>query len=95
MTKKEYIFKILNIVKWHRNKEEKIRKYMTENEDSSYTEYLYEKFRTVIHTIYTQKGQKEISWFVDMMNNIKEKEKIDRNVEQEDINKLENLIDSL
>lgn len=95
MTKKEYIFKVLDLVKWHRDKEEKVRKYMTENEDINYTEYLYEKFRTVIHTIHTQKWQKEISWFVDMMNNIKEKEKIDRDAEQEDINKLENLIDAL
>lgn len=95
MTKKEYILKVLDIVKGHRDKEAKIRKYITENDDNNYIEYLYKKFRTVIHTIHTQKWQKEISWFVDMMNDIKEKEKIDRKAEQEDINKLENLIDSL
>lgn len=95
MTKKEYVFIILDKIKGLWVKEPKIREYLENNEDDEYVEYLFQRFKVVVDKLYSENWQKNMDKFVWMIANIHMKEEMSKKAEEEDLQNLEGLINSL
>ncbi len=95
MTKREYVFKVLDKVKWHWNKEQEVREYLTANDDQNYINYLYDEFvKAVDITLKSQANDKGLA-LMETLNQIKIKENVSKQAEQADLMRLEQLIASL
>lgn len=91
MTKKEYVFKFLDKVEGHWDKEPFIREYLSKSDDVEYTEYLYKEFTGIVDEIITTKEEKKMWWMLKYLDNIKKHEKRVHDVEQQDLAKLEEI----
>lgn len=95
MTKREYIFKFLDKVKGHREKEPIIRDYLEKNDDAEYTEYLYKEFTKIVNDIVDKKEEKKMWWLLGALEKVKKQESVLQEAEKEDLENLEKLINNL
>lgn len=95
MTKKEYVFKFLDKVKGHWDKEPIIRDYLSKNDDMEYTEYLYKEFTGIVNEIITAKEEKKMWWLLWALERVKKQEAAIQAAEKLDLENLEELINHL
>lgn len=95
MTKKEYVFKFLDKVKGHWDKEPIIRDYLSKNDDMEYTEYLYKEFTGIVNEIITAKEEKKMWWVLRYLDNVRKHEREIQKAEEKDLENLEELINHL
>jgi predicted RNA-binding protein len=95
MTKREYVFKFLDKVKWHWEKEPIIRDYLSKNDDEAYVEYLYGEFTKIVNNVLKEKEQKKVSLVAKHLETVKKHEKEIQEADLKDLENLEELINHL
>ena len=95
MTKKEYVIKVLEKVKKYRDKAETIQKYLSTHEDEEYLSYIYEKCVKAINIAVKTKNENKIKELWSILNEIHEKEAISKKADEDDVVKLDKLLESL
>jgi len=95
MTKKEYVLKVLEKVKWYRDKAETILQYISMHDDEGYIDYMYNKCVNAVDVAVHTKNEDKIKELWSILNNIHEKEIVSRKVDGDDIEKLDKLFESL
>lgn len=95
MTKKEYVFKFLDKVKGHREKEPIIREYLSKNDDVEYTEYLYKEFTLIVDEIVKTKESKKMLWLLWSLERVRKQESAAQEADKLDLENLEELISHL
>jgi len=95
MTKKEYVFKFLDKVKDHREKESIIRDYLSKNDDVEYTEYLYTEFTKIVNNIISKRDTIKMWSLLWSLDKIKKQESDSQEAEKEDLDNLEKIMNNL
>jgi len=92
MTKKEYVFKVLDKVKWHWDKEPSVREYLNNYEDETYINYLYDKFTKAVDVTLEKQSQEKSELMSDYLDQLKIKESEIQQSDNEDLKKLDELL---
>lgn len=95
MTKKDYVFKVLDKVMWKRSKAAQIKKYLTNNVDDAYVDYLYDQFVDAVNETLKSEWEDKIKNLAQILDKVHQEEAESRKVDEQDIANLENLINTI
>jgi len=95
MTKKEYVLKVLEKVKGYWDRAEKIGQYISTHDDEGYLNYLYEKCVVAVDMAIQAKNEDKIKELWNILDKIHEQEAISKKADEEDITKLDQLLENL
>lgn len=95
MTKKEYVFKVLDKVRWSWEKESVVRDYLTKHEDSVYVDYLYDKFTKAVKVTLENQSKEKIQSLSKHLNELKNKESESYQADHDDLTKLDDLLTNM
>lgn len=96
MTKDEYIMKVLNKVKWLREPADHLISLMEQNQlTSEYKDYLYNHFTVAIHNAVVKKREEQQASFSQHIQSIHAQEEETKQAEENDVDSLENLLDTM
>jgi hypothetical protein len=95
MTKKEYVLKVLEKVKEYRDKAEMIKTYLMTHDDEEYVNYMYDKCVNAVEVAVKTKDANKVQKLGKLLDEIHQKEAVSKKADEEDINKLDELLSSL
>ena len=95
MTKKDYVLKVLEKVKDYRDKAETIKNYITTHDDEEYINYMYDKCVNAVELTVKTKDSNKIQQLGKFLDQVHEKEAISKKADEEDIAKLDQLLESM
>lgn len=95
MTKKDYVLKLLDKVAGSWSQAEAVKNYLSLHDDQSYIDYLYEKFVEAVDQTLHDQWQDKIKSLVSFLENIKQQELVDRQADEADLQKLDQLLQTL
>lgn len=95
MSKKEYVLKILDKLQWYRAKEKPIREYLLANDDEEYVNYLYDQFVQAVDSTLKDTFNNKAKSLAQYLDDVKIKESVSRKADEEDLKKLDQLLNSL
>ncbi len=92
MTKKEYVIKVLDKVKWYWQKEPMIRAYIDTHDDQKYINYLYDKFVVAVKNTLKKQEAEKLQALTNNLDILKSKESDSYLADEEDLKKLDELL---
>jgi len=93
MSKKEYVLKVLDKVKWLWPKEQEVRDYLLHDEE--YVNYLYDQFVQAVDSILKDRVNDKTLSLTKYLDDVKVKEALSKQADQEDLDKLDQLLATL